>query len=457
MTAVRLKERLLGLLPPGRHRDLLALAIPISLGLSSQILLNLVDTAMVGQIGHQAQAAAALGGFAFWMMANLAVGIGTGVQTMCSRRHGEDRPEAAGAVLDVSLVFCFVIALPAGWLLAQGASWVFGLATSDPVIESEGTGYLAIRMVGLGAVVANYCYRGFYNGVGRPVVYMLSLALVQVVNILLNWVLIFGNLGARPMGVDGAAQASVLAAVFGVIFYSIITLVFSDIRTVFRPLRFRNLLAAGPGRLLSLSWPESIRGVLVMVGFFAFLELHEGLGSREAAAGAILVNVASGGYLLALGFGLACATMVGRHLGKGDPDEARRMVWVGVRMATTVLLLPAAVLTLFPAEVLGLFTPDQLVIETATPAIRVFALAGVADALPIVLVYSLLGAGATRWVAGAQIVQQFAVMLPLAWFLAYPLGLGVLGLWLGLAVSRAALALVAVPKFRGSSWESIAL
>jgi len=457
MAPAPLNHRLWNLLPPGRHRDLLALAIPIGLGLSSQILLNLVDTAMVGQIGHQAQAAAALGGFAFWMMANLLVGIGTGVQTMCSRRHGEDRPEAAGAILDVSLLFCFVVALPAGWLLAQGAGWVFSLATSDPIIESEGTGYLAIRMVGLGAVVANYCYRGFYNGIGRPVIYMLSLGLIQVVNIFLNWVLIFGHLGARPMGVDGAAQASVLAAVFGVIFYSVVTLVFSDVRTVFRPLRFRNLLAAGPGRLFSLSWPESIRGVLVMVGFFAFLELHEGLGSREAAAGAILVNVASGGYLLALGFGLACATMVGRHLGRGDPAEARRMVWLGVRMATLVLLVPAAVLTLFPGEILGIFTPDQLVVETAIPAIRVFALASVADALPIVLVYSLLGAGATRWVAGAQIVQQYIIMLPLAWLFAYPLGLGVLGLWLGMAASRAALALVAVPKFQGSSWESISV
>jgi len=444
-------------LPPGRVRDLLALAIPIVLGMSSQIVLNLVDTAMVGRIGHQAQAAAGLGGFAFWMIANLALGIGTGVQTMCSRRHGENRPEAAGAVLDVSLVFCFVIALPAGWLLAQGAGWVFSLATSDPLIESEGSGYLAIRMMGLGAVVANYCYRGFYNGVSRPMIYMSSLALIQVVNIFLNWVFIFGNLGARPMGVDGAALASVLAAVFGLTFYSIITVVFSDIRSVFRPLRFRNLLAAGPGRLLRLSWPESIRGVLVMIGFFAFLELHEGLGSREAAAGAILVNIASGGYLLALGFGLACSTLVGRNLGRGDPEEARRMVWLGVKMATLVLLFPAALVTLLPAEVLGIFTPDQLVIETAVPALRVFAVAAIADALPIVLMYGLLGAGATRWVAGVQIVQQYVIMLPLAWLLAYPLGLGVLGLWIGMAGSRAALALVAVPKFRGTSWESISV
>jgi putative MATE family efflux protein len=453
--AAWLKRLSKAVLKPGRSRELILLAGPITLGMSSQIVLNLVDTAMVGRIGHQAQAAAGLGGFAFWMIANLALGIGTGVQTMCSRRHGEDRPEAAGAVLDVALIFCFVVALPAGWVLAQGAPWVFGLATSDPVIESGGAGYLAIRMMGLGAVVANYCFRGFYNGVGRPLIYMSSLVLIQVVNIFLNWVFIFGKLGARPMGVEGAALASVLAAVFGVAFYSIITVVFSDVRRVFRPLRFRNLLEAGPGRLLSLSWPESIRGVLVMLGFFAFLELHEGLGTREAAAGAILVNIASAGYLLALGFGLACATLVGRNLGRGDPEEARRMVWLGVRMATAVLVLPAAILVLAPSAVLAVFTLDQLVIETATPALQLFALAALVDALPIVLIYSLLGAGATRWVAGVQVIQQFVVMLPLAWLLAYPMGLGVLGLWIGMAGSRVLLALVAIPKFQGETWESI--
>jgi MATE family multidrug resistance protein len=440
---------------PSRSKQLLLLAGPIVLGMSSQIILNLVDTAMVGRVGHQAQAAAGLGGFAFWMLANLLLGLGTGVQTLCSRRHGEGRPDAAGAVLDVSLVLCFVVALPMGWLLAQTAGALFNAATSDPVIAEEGTTYLAIRMMGLGAVVANYCYRGFYNGVGRPFIYMTSLALIQVINIFLNWVFIFGNLGARPMGVEGAALASVLAAVFGVVFYSIVTVVFSDIRQVFRPLRFRNLFSVGPRRLIQISWPDSLRGVLVMTAFFVFLELHEGLGSREAAAGAVLVNIASAGYLIALGFGLACATLVGRNLGKGDPAEARRMVWLGVRMAAAVLLLPALALGLFAPGILGVFTLDQLVVEVATSALRLFALAAIVDVLPVVLVYSLLGAGATRWVAGVQIAQQYLVMLPLAWLLAYPLDLGVLGLWIAMVISRALLTVLAVPKFQGSSWESI--
>ena len=442
---------------PRRSRELLVLAGPIVLGMSSQIILNLVDTAMVGRVGHQAQAAAGLGGFGFWMLANLLIGLGAGVQTLASRRFGEDKPEAAGAVLDLSLVLCLVFALPAGWLLSKVAVPLFELGVNDPGIVQEGSGYLAIRLMGLGAVVANYCYRGFFNGISRPMVYMVTLGLVQVVNIFLNWVFIFGNLGARPMGVEGAALASVMAAVFGMAVYSIVTLVFSDIRNTFRPLRFRNLRGAPLGRLFSLSWPDSLRGVLVMFGYVLFLDLHEGLGSREAAAGAVLVNIASAGYLVALGFGLACATLVGQNLGRGDPAEARRMVWLGVRMGTLALIPGALVMGVATEATLGLFTLDQLVIDAATPALRLFALVAVFDALPIVLVHSLLGAGAMRWVAGAQIVQQYVVMLPLAWLFAFPLGLGVFGLWLGIAASRIALAAAAIPRFQGRSWETIDL
>ena len=95
---------------PKRSRELLLLAGPIILGMSSQSLLNLVDTAMVGAIGPIPQAAAGLGGFGFWMLANLLLGLGTGVQAMCSRRDGEGKPEAAGAVLDSSIVLAFAVA-----------------------------------------------------------------------------------------------------------------------------------------------------------------------------------------------------------------------------------------------------------------------------------------------------------------------------------------------------------
>lgn len=440
---------------PERSRQLMLLAGPIIAGMASQTVMNLVDTGMVGRLGPAPQAAVGLGSFSFWVLANLIIGVGTGVQATVSRRDGEGDDKAAGSGLDTGLILAVLIGLPLGYGLAQGSGWLMGLLTNDEQVVIGGGSYLAIRLMGLGAVACNYCFRGFYNGIGRSTVYMWTLVAIHASNIFMNWVFIYGNLGASPMGVRGAALASVLAAVFGTCIYTILTLVQADIRDRYKPFRFKNLKPVRILALLKLSWPEAIRGILVMLGFLLFLDLHETLGIREAAAGTILVNVASAGFLPALGMGLAGATMVGRHLGRNEPEEARRMVWLGVRLTMLGLILPAAFVFAFPDAVLGAFTSDGLVIEAARPALKLFAVTTVFDVLPIVLVFSLLGAGATRWVAGVQVFQQYILLLPLGWLLGVVFGWGVFGLWLAMFLSRVGLALFAVTKFRGDSWTKI--
>ena len=440
---------------PARSKSLLLLAAPIIAGMGSQIILNLVDTGMVGALGPAPQAAVGLGSFSYLVVANLIIGIGMAVQATVARRDGEQDKGSAGAALDTGLVIAIVIGLPLGYGLSQVAPELFTRLTDDPEVAVGGGGYLAIRLMGLGAVAANYCFRGFYNGIGRSMVYLASIVLIHAINILLNWVFIFGNLGVRPMGVRGAALASVIAAVFGVCFYSILTLVQADIRQQFRPFRFASITFARLRRLIWIAWPEGLRGVLVSFGFLVFLALHEALGTREAAAGTILINVASAGFLLALGMGFACATMVGRHLGRGDPDEARLMVWQGARLAMAGLLLPSIALAIFAPQVLALFTPDVPVIETATPALRLFALAAAFDALPVVLVFSLQGAGATRWVAGVQVMQQYVLLIPLALLLGFVFGMGVFGLWLGLLLSRLGMLGFGLARIRSDAWTGI--
>ncbi len=438
-----------------RSREILLLAGPIIAGMASQTVLNLVDVGMVGRLGPAPQAAAGLGSFTFWVLANLIIALGTGVQATVARRDGEEDKHGAGRALDTGLILAVVIGLPLGWGLAQEAPWIFGFLSDDVAVVAGGGGYLAIRLMGLGAVACNYCFRGFYNGIGRSTVYMWTLILIHTTNIFLNWVFIYGNLGARPMGVEGAALASTLAAVFGTSFYSILTLVQRDVRRTYRPFRFRNLKLDLIGRMTKLSLPEAGRGIAVMLGFLLFLDLHDAIGTRAAAAGTILVNIASAGFLPAMGMGLAGATLVGRHLGKGEPEEARELMWLGVRLASAGLLVPALLLAIFAEPVLHLFTPDVPTIQAAVPALRLFAVAAVFDALPVVLTFSLLGAGATRWVAGVQVLQQYVLLLPLAALLGIVLGYGVFGLWVGMVLSRAGLAGFAVLKVRGDSWTRI--
>ena len=438
-----------------RSRQILLLAGPIIAGMGSQTLMNLVDTGMVGRLGPAPQAAAGLGSFTFWVLANLIIALGAGVQAIVARRDGEEDREGAGSGLDTGLLLAVLIGLPLGYTLAEAAPWLFSLLTDDAAVSAGGSRYLAIRLMGLGAVAANYCFRGFYNGVGRSMVYMSTLIVIHGANVFLNWVFIYGNFGARAMGVEGAALASVLAAVIGTCVYSILTLTQADVRTVYKPFRFRNIRPDRVASLVRLSVPEAVRGVLVMLGFLLFLDLHETIGTRAAAAGTILVNIASAGFLPAMGMGMAGATLVGRHLGRGEPDEARRLMWLAVRLGATGIAVPAILLAVFAEPVLAIFTPDAPTIEAAVPALRLFAVAAIFDVLPIVLVFSLLGAGATRWVAGVQIFQQYILLLPLAALLGLVLEMGIFGLWVGMFLSRLGLAAFAIVKVQGDGWTRI--
>ena len=126
-----------------------------------------------------------------------------------------------------------------------------------------------------------------------------------------------------------------------------------------------------------------------------------------------------------------------------------------MRLATAGLVVPALCTALFADPILSLFTTDAMVIEAARPALRLFAISAVVDALPMVLVFSLLGAGATRFVAGVQIVQQYVILLPFAALLGLALGWGVLGMWVAMLISRAALAALAIRKMQGTTWQQI--
>jgi len=461
---------------PLRTRKVLALALPIIGGMTSQVILNLVDTAMVGRLGPEPQASVGLGSFSFLMFATVVTCLGTGVQAIVSRREGEGDKEAGGLALDTGLVLSVVIGLPLGYLLAEAAPWVFSLLSDDIIIVhgdttknySGGSEYLAIRLLALGVVGANFCYRGFYNGIGRSSIYMLSIVMIQVLNIFFNWVFIFGNLGAEMMDVRGAALASVVAQSVGTCFYTFLTFLQADIRSQYRPFQLRRLTVTACSRLLNLAWPDAIRSSAVLVSLVLFLKLHGEISTESLAAGTILLNVGSAGFLLAMGMGLAGATMVGQNLGRNDPAEARHLVWLGVRLCTLGLLPAAIGVAIWTDPLLLVFTQDEATIAIAGPSLRLFSFIVLINVVPVVLLFSLLGAGDTRWVAKAQVAQQYLLMLPLAALLglyvapavAPAMGLaeptaGVLGLWAGMALSRIGISLAVVPRFQGNTWEKV--
>jgi len=249
---------------PDRARlgQILHIALPIMGGMASQNILNLIDTAMVGTLGDASLAAAGMGSFANFMAIAVILGLSTGVQAMASRRVGEGRDSETAIPLDGGLLLALVIGLPLSLLLMAWAPEIFAFLNDDPEVVVLGADYLEIRLLAMVGVGMNFSFRGYWSAVRMTRLYMGTLVTMHVVNVFLNWVLIFGNLGAPALGVYGAGLATTISIYLGTAIYFVLGFVHS---------RQAGFMHGIPGRetlltMIRIAVPSSIQQFLFAGG-----------------------------------------------------------------------------------------------------------------------------------------------------------------------------------------------
>lgn len=418
----------------------------------SQNLLNLVDTAMVGQLGSAALGAVGMGGMVNWLAASFFLGLGAGVQAIAARRVGEGNKAGAMSAIHGALRIAIVLVIPLSLFLATQAAWIFSLLSSDDAVVSAGTPYLSVRFCASVFVVANVSFRGYFNGIGRSTIYLRTIVVIHVINVALNWLLIYGNWGFPRWGVFGAGLASAIAVAVGTCTYLFLVARLSDSERFFR----RGHITPGIYRsLFRLSIPAGAQNLFMAAGFVTFFRIAEVLGTRELAITNVLVNLSLVCILPAMGFGLASATLVGQALGANDKRGAALWAWTTVGIACTAMLVLGGALAAFPETWLALLMNDP-VAETMAAGLLVFVgLIQPVDAVGMVLSHSLIGAGATRVVMVVSIIMQWGVFLPLAyvWGLTYDGGLW--ALWVSLGVWRGGVVLSLSTVFLRGRWAKV--
>jgi multidrug resistance protein, MATE family len=419
-----------------RLKRILLLSLPIIGGMVSQNVMNLVDTAMVGTLGDAALGAVGLGGFANFMFMALLLGISVGVQTTAARRKGEGLHAETAVPLNGGLLIVLCVAPPLSALLYWAVPQIYPYLNSDPDVIAQGVPYLQARVLAILFVGANFAFRGYWNAVDLPRLYMNTLIVMHACNIFLNWVLIFGNLGAPALGTQGAGIASAASTVVGCSIY---------VWLGFRHARGAGFLQRLPGRaqisaLFRLSLPSGIQQLFFSTGFVVTFWIIGQVGTREMAAATVILNLTLVALLPGLALGLAAATLVGQALGRGDPADASRWGWDVARVGMLglfVLGLPGA---LWPELLLGVFIHDPETMAVARFPMRLVGLGMAVEGLGMVMMHSLLGAGDTKRVMKIAVLAQWAAFLPLAYLAGPVLGFGLTFIWCMQVGYRAAMA-----------------
>ncbi len=444
---------------PGRGGEIWSLALPIIGAMSSQNVLNLVDTAMVSRIGPSALAAVGLGSFINFMSFSAITGLSAAVQAMAARRYGEGRLQETAIPLNGGILLSLLIGLPLSLLLILAAPWIFARLNHDPQVVGLGTTYLRCRLLGIAAIGINFSFRGYWSAVKKTVLYLCTLCGICALNILLDYLLIFGKLGFPALGVRGAGLASVISAACGTLAYCAFGWRFARGAGFFAGLPDRRQLLG----LLRLALPTCLQQLLYSAGFVVLFWIVGQVGTAELAVSNVLVNISLTAILPALGFGLASATFCGQALGRREVEDAARWPWDVFRASWWVFAAMALPMLLLSGPLLQVFfggkdpATSARLLEIGETPLRLIGAAVVLDGLGFILMQSLLGVGASRPVMLISVGLQWGLFLPLAYLAGAVLGLGLLPIWGLMLCYRATQTLSFIAVWRSRIWARIAL
>ncbi|MCB1140038.1 MAG: MATE family efflux transporter, partial [Leptospiraceae bacterium] len=375
-------------------RKVISLAVPVMIAMISQSAVMIADTAMVGPLGPTSLGAAGLGGVTTWTFIAFLAGLSTGVQILTAHRMGEHDISRLQRILAASVLLSLatgaVVAF-AGYSVAHPVSTLLAAEAELRYLTGE---YIAYRMAGVIFLFPSFMLRGFFDGLGLTIAGMFSAFLATICNIFLNWVLIYGNLGAPAMGVAGAALASSLSAIPALLIF----LPFFYHPRV-RPLirlrlptfdQYRNIVRTG--------FAPGVEQALTNLSFVAFTRLSALAGTAVLAANNVVFIIIAVSFMPGFSFGIAATTILGQAMGKEQLELARLGVWTAARIAATIMAFFAIAFLLFAETIIGWFTPDTEVIREASNGLRIAALVQVADAYHMVRAAALRGAGLFWWV-----------------------------------------------------------
>lgn len=438
-------------LSPDRRKQILAIALPIVGSMVSQNILNLVDTAMVGSLGNAEVAAVSMASFAAFVAQSFITGLSIGVQAMSARRYGEGNIETRAVPLNGGLVLALAIGLPLSILVFWLAPDIFPMLTRDPELGEFGGTYLRWRGIAIVAVGMNFAFRGYWNGVSQSKVYFRTIVLMNVGNIFLNWVLIFGHLGFPELGVKGAALGTAISTWLGTIYY------FGQGFWLARANGFLDKIPSLDSlrTMLRTAAPAGLQNLFFAGGLFVFSWMVEKMGTAEAAANGVLINLMLVLILPAMAFGLASGSLVGQSLGRRDLDDAEQWPWDVSKMAAVVLTAVALPIAIFAPQVIDPFLKDPYAAQLAVWPLRLYCATIVVDVLGMVVQNSLLGAGASRVVMFTATGFQWFLFLPLAYIAGPVLGLGLLAVWAAQALQRTLQTIAFVLIWKRGRWKSV--
>jgi MATE family multidrug resistance protein len=412
----------------------LRLALPLIFAEVGWMSMGIVDTIMVGRLPNSAVAigATGLGQSLYHSVAIFTGGLLLGMDTFVAHAYGREDLEDARHSLVNGLFLAFTLTPVLMLAVSFWPALMRRLGISVELVEPMRP-YLSALNWGSLPLLAYFALRRYLQAVNVAHPIMFALISANIVNAFGNWVLIYGHLGFRAMGITGSGWSTCWARIYMALCLAI-TLLWVERRRV-RPPRWMGTLRLDVRRmyaLLKLGAPAASQILFEIGAFSAATALCARLGPVPLAGHQIALNCAALTFMVPLGVSSAAAVRVGQQLGRLDPDGARRAGWSAIIIGVGFMACAGVVFVSIPKLIARLFTPDPAVIQVGAQLLLVAAAFQLFDGLQTVATGALRGAADTRTPMLANFVAYWLMGLPAGYVLCFRLGWGAVGIWIGL-------------------------
>lgn len=422
------------------YKNIWKIGYPIILGSLAQDIITVVDTAFVGRLGESELGGAAIGGIFYLAIVMIGWGFGLGVQIMIARRYGENKFSAINKILNHSFIILLILASTVFLVIHNFDSHIFNAIIQSPNVKSESLKFINIRIFGLFAAFININFRAFYIGTANTKIISYTTIVMAIVNITLDYLLIFG-IGIFPkMGIEGAALASVISEYCALLFFIIFSLLNkSNLKlNIFKTTKLEFDIAK---KIMRISTPTMIQNFISLSAWFIFFLFVEKMGETPLA----ISNIIRSSYIIILvpifGFASATNTLISYSIGNNTPEN----IWIIIKKSLIMAMGGVGIFVIigiiFPESIIGFYTNIESIIELTIPVFYMVMASSFTIAFGFIMFQAVSGTGNTitaliievivlsLYLLGVYLISESnSPSIVLAWSMefCYGLGLGIL-------------------------------
>jgi len=420
--------------------ELLSLAVPIILSRTGVLLMITADTVMLGHFATRDLAVFNIGTVYIIPLLVISLGLLMGTLVMTVSRFSLGEFKSCGEIWRKSIPYALFLSL-ISFIVALFGEDILLASKQAPDLARDGGTVMLITAIGVPAHLLFLTTAFFLEGIKRPTPVMVVMVFANILNFVLNWTLIFGHWGAPEMGVNGAVLATSLSRWFLAVALILYVLLMPDQE------KFAVRVKPVGGWH---SWIKQRRigyAIGISVGVetigFAVINIFAGwLGEDPLASFSIVFNLIAIIFMAALGIGSATAIKVGYAFGQRRIKDMAMSGWAGLVLNSLVMMVTGAVLWLYPENVAAFYSTDPVLIEITGPLIMLAAFLLIFDGGQAVMNNALRGCQDVWLPTLFQTFNFLGIMVPVGWYLAFPMKFGVIGLVYGILVGSFCAAVV---------------